>query len=41
MYNISFIPSIIVVTKNGVIVSKRGTQEIEQNGVNVLVMWAP
>lgn len=41
MYNITTVPSVIVVSKEGNIISKNGKQEIEENGINVLIMWTP
>lgn len=39
MYGVSTVPTIIVVKKDGVIVTEQGQKEIETNGINVLVMW--
>lgn len=39
MFNVTTLPTVVVVNKDGTIVSKNGKEEIEANGVNVLIMW--
>lgn len=39
MYNITYVPSIIVITKDGNIISKKGVEEVVNHGLNVLVIW--
>lgn len=41
MYNVTTLPTVIVVNKEGTVVSRNGKQEIETNGINVLIMWTP
>ncbi|GJQ76384.1 hypothetical protein Trydic_g2949 [Trypoxylus dichotomus] len=38
-YNVTYEPQIIVVTKEGVIVTKTGMAELEEFGKNVIVKW--
>lgn len=38
-YNVTTIPQVVVVRKDGSLISKSGEKEIEEIGVNVLVTW--
>ncbi|CAG9763298.1 unnamed protein product [Ceutorhynchus assimilis] len=38
-YGISFLPALVVVNKEGDIITKKGTEELEAKGINVIVTW--
>lgn len=38
-YNVTYEPQIIVVTRDGVIVTKNGRSELEEYGNNVIIKW--
>lgn len=38
-YNVTYEPQVIVVTKEGIIVTKTGTAEVAEFGKNVLIKW--
>lgn len=38
-YNITYEPQVIVVTKDGTIVTKTGKNELDEFGTNVIIKW--
>lgn len=38
-YNITYEPQVIVVTKDGLIVTKTGKNELDEFGTNVVIKW--
>ncbi|XP_017773573.1 PREDICTED: nucleoredoxin-like protein 2 [Nicrophorus vespilloides] len=41
IYNITFIPQIIVTKDDGTIISREGTKDVEELGIDVLKAWNP
>ncbi|KAJ8971852.1 hypothetical protein NQ314_000514 [Rhamnusium bicolor] len=39
MYDITCLPQLVVVKKDGEIITRRGKEELEKLGINVLVTW--
>lgn len=39
-FNITHVPCVVVMKPDGTIITKKGVEEIERLGINVLVTWS-